>query len=509
MREIRRYRQADPGLGRPLALFLLLAASALPAQPTAVGEAPPAEFAAVPTASVVRLRARLDDLLARPPFRRAHVGLIVHVAETGETLYELVSDKRFTPGSTVKLATASVALEVLGAAYRWQTRVVAAGPVVEGRLEGDVWIVGSGDPNLSREEIRGIIGLLRAGGIREIEGDVVADDRAFEQAPWGRGWMWDDLHVSFSGGVSGFQLSPNDVLARLIAGSRVGEPALLRYLEPGPRLPILSDVRTGPSGSEVELQVLPLPGGDVGEQRIVGQLPRGRSFQLSLAPAHPTLYALAYVGSVLADSGIAVGGRLRRAERDERVPPASAALGVMTSDSLGLVLQEFLKPSDNQIGESILRTIGREAADEGSAEAGLEVVERVLHRWGVDREATELADGSGLSRYNQVAPSALNRLLIVLWHHPARETLIEALPIAGVDGTLEWRMRGTAAENNARAKTGSLEAVRALSGYVRSRDGQTLIFTLLVNGFDGPGSAARAVEDLIVEQLALFRRSAN
>jgi D-alanyl-D-alanine carboxypeptidase/D-alanyl-D-alanine-endopeptidase (penicillin-binding protein 4) len=502
VREIRRYRQADPGLGRPLALFLLLAASALPAQPTAVGEAPPAEFAAVPTASVVRLRARLDDLLARPPFRRAHVGLIVHVAETGETLYELVSDKRFTPGSTVKLATASVALEVLGAAYRWQTRVVAAGPVVEGRLEGDVWIVGSGDPNLSREEIRGIIGLLRAGGIREIEGDVVADDRAFEQAPWGRGWMWDDLHVSFSGGVSGFQLSPNDVLARLIAGSRVGEP-------PGPRLPILSDVRTGPSGSEVELQVLPLPGGDVGEQRIVGQLPRGRSFQLSLAPAHPTLYALAYVGSVLADSGIAVGGRLRRAERDERVPPASAALGVMTSDSLGLVLQEFRKPSDNQIGESILRTIGREAADEGSAEAGLEVVERVLHRWGVDREATELADGSGLSRYNQVAPSALNRLLIVLWHHPARETLIEALPIAGVDGTLEWRMRGTAAENNARAKTGSLEAVRALSGYVRSRDGQTLIFTLLVNGFDGPGSAARAVEDLIVEQLALFRRSAN
>jgi PBP4 family serine-type D-alanyl-D-alanine carboxypeptidase len=120
-----------------------------------------------------------------------------------------------------------------------------------------------------------------------------------------------------------------------------------------------------------------------------------------------------------------------------------------------------------------------------------------------------LADGSGLSRYNQVSPRALNRLLIVFWHHPEREILIDALPIAGVDGTLEWRMRGTAAENNARAKTGSLEAVRALSGYVRSRDGQTLIFTLLVNGYEGPGSAARAVEDLIVEQLALFRRSAN
>lgn len=506
---IGRCRPTAPLRGSIPALALLLAASELPAQSTEVREAPPAEFAAVPTASVVRLRARLDDLLSRPPFRRAHVGLIVHVAETGETLYELVSDKRFTPGSTVKLATAAVALEVLGSDYRWRTRVLATAPVVQGRLEGDVWIAGSGDPSLSREEIRGIIGLLRSRGITEIDGDVVADDRAFEEAPWGRGWMWDDLHVSFSGGVSGFQLSPNAVPAQLTAGSRVGEPALLRYLEPGPRLPILSDVRTGPSGSEVDLEVIPLPGGDAGELRIVGQLPRGRSFQLSLAPAHPTLYALSYLGGVLAESGIAVGGRFRRAEMGESEPPASATLGEITSDSLGLVLQEFLKSSDNQIGESILRTIGRVTADEGSSEAGLEVVDRILRRWGISPEATELADGSGLSRYNQIAPIALNRLLIVLWHHPDRETLIDALPIAGVDGTLEWRMRGTAAENNARAKTGSLEAVRGLSGYVRSRDGQTLIFTLLVNGYDGSGSAARAIEDLIVEQLALFRRSAN
>jgi D-alanyl-D-alanine carboxypeptidase/D-alanyl-D-alanine-endopeptidase (penicillin-binding protein 4) len=495
-----------PAPGPAMALVLLLAASALAAQPAGVGGAPPTEFTAVPTASVVRLRARLDDLLSRAPFRRAHVGLIVHVAETGEVLYELVSGKRFTPGSTVKLVTAGVALEVLGAAYRWQTRVLASGPVVEGRLEGDVWIMGSGDPTLSREEITGIIEFLRLRGIREIDGDVVADDRAFEEAPWGRGWMWDDLHVSFSGGVSGFQLDPNDVPVRLIAGSRVGEPALLQYLKPGPRLPILLDVLTGPAGSDLELQVLPLPGGDAGERRIIGQLPLGRSFELSFAPAHPTLYALSYVGSVLADSGIAVGGQLRRAERGERKPPASAILGEITSDSLGLVLREFLKPSDNQIGESILRTIGREAANEGSSEAGLKVVERILYRWGIDPAATELADGSGLSRYNQISPRALNRLLMVFWHHPERETLIDALPIAGVDGTLEWRMRGTAAENNARAKTGSLEAVRALSGYVRSRDGQTLIFTLLVNGYEGPGSAARAVEDLIVEQLALFRR---
>lgn len=490
-------------------LALLLSASVLSAQETTVGEAQAAEGSAASFASLLRLEARLDDLLSRPAFRHAHVGLIVQVAESGETLYEHLSDKRFTPGSTAKLATAGVALEVLGAAYRWRTRVLADGPVIEGRLKGDVWIVGSGDPTLTRKQIREIIPLLRKRGIREIEGDVIADDRSFEDAPWGRGWMWDDLHVGFSGGVSALQLSPNEVPARLIAGERIGELARLVYLEPGPELAILPDVRTGPSRSEVDLRVLPVP--ERAGRRIVGWLPRGRSFELSLAPAYPTAYALSYLGIVLADSGIAVGGVLRLAATDEREPPVGVgtSLGELRSDSLGLVLRDFLKKSDNQIGESILRTIGREAANEGSSEAGLEVVESVLARWGIDRAAAELADGSGLSRYNQLTPNALNRLLIVLWHHPEYETLIDALPVAGVDGTLEWRMRGTAAEGNARAKTGTLEAVRGLSGYVRSRDGQTVIFTLLVNGFDGPASAARAVEDLIVEQLALFRRSSS
>ncbi len=476
--------------------------SVLAAQPTSVEERNPAQ--SVASASVLRLGSRLDDLLARPTFRRAHVGLIVQAAGSGEILYERTAEKRFTPGSTVKLATAVVGLQVLGPSYRWTTRVVAVGPVADGRLEGNLWLIGSGDPSLTRDELRGIIPMLRLHGIREIDGDVVGDDRAFEEAPWGRGWMWDELHIGFAGGVSGLQLSPGRVPATLVAGAAVGAPVRLRYMEPGPALPILVDVRTGPTGSKVELQVLPLPGGS--ERRIVGRLPRGRSFQLSLAPAHPTLYVLSYFGAVLADSGVTVGGQLRRAEPDERTPARGSLLGEIRSDSLGLILREFLKPSDNQIAESILRTVGREGAGEGSAEAGLEVEARLLSRWGVRPEAAILADGSGLSRYNQLTPAALNRILSAMWTHPSREIFLDALPIAGVDGTLQWRMRGTAAENNARAKTGSLEAVRALSGYVDSRDGETLIFTFLANHYDAADSAARAIEDLVVEQLALFRR---
>jgi D-alanyl-D-alanine carboxypeptidase/D-alanyl-D-alanine-endopeptidase (penicillin-binding protein 4) len=452
--------------------------------------------------SLARLSATLDDLLSRPVFRRAHVGLAVQQAETGEILYQRAVDKRFTPGSTVKLVTAAVALEILGPAYRWSTRVFVDGPVIDGRLEGNVWLVGSGDPSLTRDELRALVPALRQHGIREIDGDVVADDRAFEPKPWGRGWMWDDLHIGFAGGVSGLQLSPNLVIAQLVPGRTIGEPVRLSYLEPGPKLPILVDARTGRARSEVELEVVPLPG--AAEKRIIGSLPLGRSLELSLAPPHPTLYALAYLGTVLADSGITVGGRMRTVESRETIPPATKELAVIRSDSLGLVLGAFLKPSDNQIGESILRTVGRESAGEGSADSGIESVDRILRVWGIPADAAEVADGSGLSRYNQITPAALNRLLLIQWHHPTSDVLIDALPIAGVDGTLRWRMRGTVAEGNARAKTGALDAVRGLSGYVRDRDGRTIIFTLLVNGFEARGSEARAIEDLIIEQLALF-----
>lgn len=481
-----------------------LSIAAVTASSALAQRAPVGALASTPeaAASLARLSATLDDLLSRPVFRRAHVGLAVQLAETGSTLYERAVDKRFTPGSTAKLVTAAVALELLGSAYRWSTRIAVDGPVIAGRLEGNLWLIGSGDPSLTRDELRGLVPVLRRHGIAEIDGDVVADDRAFDEKPWGRGWMWDDLHVGFAGGVSGFQLSPGRVIAELIPGRTAGEPVQLRYLEPGPKLPILVDARTGPPLSRLDLDVVPLPG--AAERRIIGTLPPGPALELSLAPPHPTLYALAYFGTVLADSGITVGGQMRTAASTETTSASATQLAVVLSDSLGLVLSEFLKPSDNQIGESILRTIGRVAEGEGSSDAGIRAATVLLRRWGIPLDAFELADGSGLSRYNQITPAALNQLLLRAWSHPGHEVLIDAMPIAGVDGTLEWRMRGTAAEANARAKTGALSSVRGLAGYVRGRDGHGIVFTLFINGFEARAVEARAVEDLIVEQLALF-----
>ncbi|MEE8571839.1 MAG: D-alanyl-D-alanine carboxypeptidase, partial [Gemmatimonadota bacterium] len=158
-----------------------------------------------------QLKARLDRILADPALTRAHIGLVVQVAETGEVLYEVQGEKLFVPASNTKIVTAAVALDVLGADYRWVTRLAADGPVVDGVLQGELWIIGGGNPWLTREDVHSWPELRAHAGIRRIAGDVVGDDRAFEGPQWGQGWFWHEIYTSWAAGVSALQVRPNTV----------------------------------------------------------------------------------------------------------------------------------------------------------------------------------------------------------------------------------------------------------------------------------------------------------
>jgi len=455
--------------------------------------------------AAARLGARLERLLADPALARAHVGLVVQVAETGEVLFRREAERRFVPASNTKLVTAAVGLHELGAAYRWRTRLLAEGALRNGTLEGDLWVVGSGDPSVTRIELGRWAAAVAAAGIRRIAGDVVGDDRAFDGPQWSAGWMWDDLYTGWSAGVSGLQLWPNAVRARLVPGDSVGAAAVLRTPEDEPALPISVRVRTGAPESEVRLRWIPSPEG--GPVALDGWIPAGAdSVRLSLAPRHPTPFLLWHLGRALADAGIRIGGHLRRARPGEIAAADPSWETEFVSDSLGGILSQLLKPSDNQIAESLLRTLGREKGRTGSAREGLRVIQSTLSEWGIAPGAISLTDGSGLSRYNQVTPNAVSRLLRTMWRQPEFATFADALPIAGVDGTLEARMLGMPAAGNVRAKTGSLSSVRALSGYLTDGDGETLIFSLLLNGYEAPGDVATALEDLLIEQLSLYHR---
>lgn len=454
--------------------------------------------------SPIALAARLDRILNDPALVRAQVGLVVQVAETGEVLYEAQGQKLFVPASNTKIVTAAVALDVLGPSYRWETSLAADGAISDGVLDGDLWIVGGGDPWLTREAVASWPGLLRQAGVRRITGDVIGDDRAFGGPQWGEGWFWHETYAYWASGVSGLQVRPNTVRARLVPGSDAGEPARFELLRPGPPLPLVVKVRTGAPGSEVRLQYEPPPeGGDV---LMTGWIPASDTVPLHLATHHPTLYLLAHLGRSLEAGGVEVDGEIRRARDDER-PTGLAWSHVVRSDSLGAAVAEMLKPSDNQMAESMLRTVGRESSGDGTASAGLAVAEGVLAGWGIESGAISLSDGSGLSRYNRIAPNAMARLLRAMWRHPQYRVFFDGLPVAAVDGTLRRRLSGTPAEENVRAKTGSLASARALSGYLTDGSGETLVFSLMVNGYDVSGSVTEALEDLIIEQLSMYRRS--
>lgn len=497
-------------------LTMALAAALCLAQPTALAAqeaapreaAPPDEDGAAEIGSAIRtpdeLARRLDRILADPALTRAHVGLTIQVAETGEVLYERAGEKRFTPASNTKLVTGAVALDVLGPDFRWTTRLVADGPIDGGALDGDLWIVGSGDPSLSRDALAGWTDELRDAGIRRVTGDVIADDRVYEEPQWGEGWMWDDLFGGWSAGVTGLQLSPNTVRAAVAPGARLGDSTTIAYRNEGPRLPIVNRVLTGAPGSDVRLRFVPPAEG--GPVELHGWVPLGPdSTSLYLATPHATLYVLDWLRLRFAEAGIAVGGEFRRARGDER--PVRESWSFEThSEPFADVLADVLKPSDNQMAESILRTIAVAEGQPGSPAEGIDVVSSTLAGWGIDPGAVHLSDGSGLSRYNEITPNALARLLRTMWRHEHYATFVAALPTAGVDGTMRRRLVATPGADNVRAKTGSLSAVRGLSGYLLDGSGETLLFSLLLNGYDAPGSVAVALEDLLIEQVALYRR---
>ncbi|MCG8469847.1 MAG: D-alanyl-D-alanine carboxypeptidase/D-alanyl-D-alanine-endopeptidase [Gemmatimonadetes bacterium] len=453
------------------------------------------------TRDLHQLQTTLADILDEPALGRAHVGLVVMIAESGQVLFRHNAERRFVAASTTKLVTGAVALHRLGGDHRWETSIRAVGSLSDGTLDGDLVLVGGGDPLLRRETLETMARSVRAAGIRRITGDIVGDDRAWAGPPWGRGWMWDDLYGSYAAGVSALQVSPARISAELRPGAELGASAQLRILEEGTDLPVRAAVKTGAPGSDVRLEYLP----DAPSGRVVlaGWIPIDATrVPLGFAPPHPTRYTADLMLRSLAGAGVEIEGRARRADLDERFEDAAWQRS-FRSEPLATALEQLLKVSDNQVAETLLRTLGTLGGD-GSAEAGLEVVQSTLSSWGIEPDAYSLSDGSGMSRYNELAPAALVRMLRRTSQLAGFRQFHDALPIASVDGTLSRRFRSTAASRVVRAKTGSLSRVRALAGFVEDGDGETLIFALLLNAYDAPDSVATALEDLLVEQLALY-----
>ncbi|MBV9960030.1 MAG: D-alanyl-D-alanine carboxypeptidase/D-alanyl-D-alanine-endopeptidase [Acidobacteria bacterium] len=494
-----------------LAAQLFFAATNLSAQDAPVRSAPK---------TVDELRARIQEITARPELAPAQVAVKVASLDTGRVLYEENALKLLHPASVMKIYTLAAALDRLTPDYRFKTSIYAsAKPNAAGVITGDLIIYGRGDPSIAarfnngdyNKAIDELAARIAAAGVKRVEGDLVGDESYFTGAPHGFGWEWADLQWHDGAEVSALSVNDNSLDLFVKPGATPGSPCSITTGPPTPLVTFTNRTTTTARGSKRELSVYRALDSNVVE--VGGSLPAGDpGWSGSITAPHPAMLFVYMLRASLAQRGVTVTGRSRTVDARERagVPLQTNSLteiASLLSPPLSEIAAQTLKPSQNLYAELILRTLGNNVRTDAkltSEEAGLEAVRAFLREAGADTGLLVLTDGSGLSRRDLVTAETTLKLLAQMDRHRYAKVFRDALPIAGVDGSLRNRMKNSLAANNVRAKTGTLPTVATLSGYVTSAAGERLVFSILINNYPDTSASRRSFIDDIAVLLASF-----
>ncbi len=474
------------------------------------------------TVAPTDLAKRIDKAIDESPLGAARWGVSVVSMSDGSAIYQRNSDKLFTPASNMKIYTTGVALDLLGAAYRWRTSVYGTQPDANGRVQGDLTLYGRGAPDLvasSKDENRGSLAKLAddlyAHGVRSVSGNLIGDESYFRGDPLGDGWQWTDLQWYFAAEASALSINGNEVDINFVPAGKASE-SIVRTTDTEGYVTVQNRMAATDHGAQSTVGVH--RGLSDNNIEVWGEfVPGSKGFGARLSVYKPALWAAKLFAKALKARGIRVDGQAL--SRDSRVPPNqrfdpshAAELAFVESEPLSEIAKKTNKESINLYAELILRTLGRERGEmaalpqgigreRGDDEAGLAVIRVWLARAGISNTRLALHDGSGLSRLDLVTPETSARLLLALSKTNAGQTFKESLPIAGRDGTLAGRLKTVA--DNVSAKTGSLTYDNSLSGYLTTSRGQLLTFSIMCNDQTGRADSIRLI-DQIVTLLAAY-----
>ncbi len=502
------------GIGAPL----LRAQSKTKTQPACCGAK---KKSAASKKATAKFTARAEALLATTPTSKGEWGLLIVDTESGETLYEQNADKYFVPASNMKLFTTALALAKLGPEYRFHTTLETQSAISnEGVLSGDVTLVGRGDPNLSnrkfpyelKEEFDGppekaladLAEALVAKGLKKISGDVIGDDSYFPRERYPNGWEIDDMVWEYGAAISAIVVDDNTVVLTLTPGEQAGNPVQAAVPPATPDFMVRNDVTTSAADVKSDLTLTPEPGSNV--VVVKGTLPaKSTPRKLILAIEEPAQHAAVTLKRLLEDRGVRVAG-VARARHDRTEPGGDpVVLAEHASVPLGVALKLVNKISQNLHTEMLLRTVARQSGAWATPDDLMKVPADFYATAGIEPGDVIQTDASGLSRHDLVTPRAIVALLNFAQKQSWFGPYYASLPVAGIDGTLEDRMKNTPAAGRIHAKTGSVEHVRTLSGFAETPGGRRLIFSFLSNNQGGKShEAADALTGLCVAMLEEF-----
>ncbi|MBI4166616.1 MAG: D-alanyl-D-alanine carboxypeptidase/D-alanyl-D-alanine-endopeptidase [Acidobacteria bacterium] len=457
------------------------------------------------TSKRVTLSREIESILRSSEAKRGHWGIEVVRLSDGKILYTRNAEQLYLPASNMKLFTTAAALERLGPDFRFRTTVEAeAPPDAAGRVE-NLFLVGRGDPTLGYQVIPNPVQLHGEGppdadlqefarqltehGVRVIAGNLIVDETYFIDEPFGRGWEESNLQFGYASPVTALAFNDNALLMRSTPGESVGAWAQVD-LQPFPDYyTLINRILTSAKGTRKQIHIGRKPGSR--RLEVWGQIAFGAEpDEDSIAVDDPPRWAAELFRKALEVRGVTLKGSIEvrgitRAEASAPnfVPPnpSRVVLGKHLSAPLADDIRTINKFSHNLHVEMLLRTLGKELKGRGSSNAGIEVLEEFVKDIGIEDNEAIFSDGSGLSRHSIIAPRAIIKLLRYMAKSPRSPVYVDSLPVAGEDGTLQDRFERTSARGKIHAKTGTIEHVNALSGYMDLPSGERLAFSILGN----------------------------
>jgi D-alanyl-D-alanine carboxypeptidase/D-alanyl-D-alanine-endopeptidase (penicillin-binding protein 4) len=475
---------------------------------------PSAKIEKSPIKSLSELQLKIRQILSNQLLQRCRIGIKVISLDTDKVIFDEDSTKYFMPASNMKNFTVAAALEKLTPDFRFVTSVYATSALdKDGVIKGDLIIFGRGDPTISfginpDDDIKGMEKLVEkivSAGVRRIEGNLIADESYFNSSPIPYTWEWDDLQWYYGAQVSA--LSINDNAAKLlIKPSRTkNENATLQLLPPESGLVVINEVKTT-EGDSKQIELKRRLGTNILEvSGFMGK--NAKPFETYVAIPNPALTFISILRSLLEQKGVVIKGQTQVFDSDYRKKnPLNKNLieiAKLESPPLSLIAQRTMKPSQNLYTELILRAMGEtlgssEDPKKNSLEKGIAVVEKFLSEIGISPESVLMHDGSGLSRHDLVTPEAITRLYAYMKKSRFADSWYESLTIAGIDGTLKERFKGTLAEKNVRGKTGTINQVSALSGYVTTLSGERLAFSIIINNLPDTKLRVSTIDEIVL-----------
>ncbi|ACK72700.1 D-alanyl-D-alanine carboxypeptidase/D-alanyl-D-alanine-endopeptidase [Gloeothece citriformis PCC 7424] len=431
----------------------------------------------------------IEAVIQRPEWRRSRWGILVETLEDGQILYGVDENQYFVPASNTKLLTTAAALRVLGADFRVRTSVYGVG---EPPILASLRVVGRGDPSLTNKQLKLLAQQLKEKGVQQIS-ELIVDDSYFKELPLNPSWEWSDLLFYYTPSVNSLILNENTSLIKIVPQG-LNYPAKLVWSDAivARQWRVYNDVITTRQGSRKTIDFYR----DF-EQPIIyitGQLPvDDEGYTTAIAVADPASYFLESFRSILLEEGIKVN-RATIIKESSRFD-LGEELAFVESPPLGNLIDKINGESNNLFAEAILRILGSESRNQ----MGVEVIKENLIDLGIEEDSFSLADGSGLSRQNLVTPETLVQVLRLMAQSPDAEIYQNSLAVAGEKGTLQRRFLDTDFVGNLQGKTGTLTGVSALSGYLFVPNYQPLVFSIMINYTDQPGSNLRkAIDEIII-----------